>query len=87
MGQVETSQGGVLLSYVNLKVRQGFWTWLEGKLFLPERGFEESPKALRERLGIPKSLCFKTQVERAWELSEGVISRGLSFERVGFDTL
>jgi SRSO17 transposase len=26
MGEVETSQVGVLLSYVNLKVAQGFWT-------------------------------------------------------------
>ena len=49
--------------------------------------FEETHKALRERLGIPKSLCFKTKVELAWELIEGVISRGLSFEGVGFDTL
>ena len=87
MGKVETSQVGVLLSYVNLKVAQGFWTWLDGKLFLPEGWFEESHKTLRERLGIPKSLCFKTQVELAWELIEGVISRGLSFELVGFDTL
>src|SRR5205823_8172097 len=29
MGKVETSQAGVLLSYVNLKVAQGFWTWLK----------------------------------------------------------
>jgi hypothetical protein len=77
----------VLLSYVNLKVAQGFWTWLDGKLFLPQGWFEESHKTLRERLGIPKSRLFKTKVELAWELIEGVISRGLSFERVGFDTL
>jgi hypothetical protein len=28
---------------------------------LPEGWFEESHKALRERLGIPKSCCFKTK--------------------------
>jgi hypothetical protein len=33
MGKVETSQVGVLLSYVSLKVAQGCWTWLDGKLF------------------------------------------------------
>ena len=87
LGKVETSQVGVLLSYVNLKGAQGFWTWLDGKLFLSEGGFEESHKRLRERLGIPKSCCFKTKVELAWELIEGVVSRGLPFERVGFDTL
>jgi SRSO17 transposase len=95
MGKVETSQVGVLLSYVNLKpapccdrgVAQGFWTWLDGKLFLPEGWFEESHKALRECLGIPKSRVFKTKVELAWERIEGVMRRGLSFERGGFDTL
>jgi hypothetical protein len=42
---------------------------------------------LRERLGIPKSRLFKTKVERTWELIEGMMSRGLSLERVDFDTL
>ena len=74
------------LSYVNLQVAHGFWTWLEGRLFRPQGGLEASPKTVRECVGIPKSLCFKTKVERAWELIEGVISGGLSFELVGFDT-
>jgi SRSO17 transposase len=28
LGKVEMSQVGVLLSYVNLKVAQGFWSWI-----------------------------------------------------------
>jgi hypothetical protein len=69
---VETSQVGVLVSYVNLKVAQGFWTWLDGRLFLPQGWFEESHKTLRKRLGMPESLCFKNL---AWELIEGVMGR------------
>jgi SRSO17 transposase len=86
LGKVETSQVAVLLSYVNLTVVQGFCTWLDGKLFLPEGWFAEGHKTSRERVGIPVSLGFKTKVELAWELLEGVMSRGLAFERVGFDT-
>src|SRR5205823_11152712 len=86
MGNVETRPVRVWLSYMNLQVAHGFWTWLEGRLFRPQGGLEASPKTVRECVGIPKSLCFKTKVERAWELIEGVISGGLSFELVGFDT-
>jgi hypothetical protein len=38
MGKVETSQVGVLLSYVNLKVAQGLWTWPEGRRSCPKGG-------------------------------------------------
>jgi hypothetical protein len=40
MGKVETSPVGVLLSSVNLKVAQGFWTWLE-------RGRADAQRAIR----------------------------------------
>jgi hypothetical protein len=36
--------------------------WVRAR-FLPEGGLEESHKRVRERLGIPKSRLFKTQVE------------------------
>lgn len=87
MGKVETSQVGVFLSYVNLKVGHGFWTWIEGNLFLPEVWFEDSHKERRQRLGIPEALQFKTKVELAWEGIAGVIAHGVPFEVVGFDTL
>ena len=86
-GKVETSQVGVLLSYVNLTVASGFWTWLTGKLFLPEAWFEASYQKRRQRLGIPESLRFKTKVELAWDGIAEVIAGGLAFEIVGFDSL
>ena len=87
LGKVETSQVGVLLSYVNLTVAAGFWTWLTGKLFLPEAWFEASHQKRRKRLGIPESLRFKTKVELAWDGIAEVIAGGLLFEMVGFDSL
>jgi len=86
LGKVETSQVGVFLSYVNLKVPQGFWTWINGKLFLPEAWFDEHHQALRESLSIPKSFNFKTKIELAWDLIKDVIDRNLPFEIVGADT-
>jgi SRSO17 transposase len=87
LGKVEMSQVGVLLSYVNLKVAQGFWSWIDGRLFLPEAWFGADQKALGKRLGIPKGLGFKTKVELAWEMIEAAITHGVPFEIVGFDTL
>lgn len=87
LGKVETSQVGVLLSYVNLTVAAGFWTWITGKLFLPEAWFEAGYRKRRKQLGIPDSLGFKTKIELAWEGIEEVIAGGLPFEIIGFDSL
>ena len=67
--------------------RVGFWTWLTGKLFLPEAWFEASYEKRRQRLGVPESLRFKTKVELAWDGIAEVIAGGLPFEIVGFDSL
>ena len=53
MGKVETSQVGVLLSYVNLKVEQGFWTWLG-----PSVGREAGLVSILAMLGIGLILLF-----------------------------
>ena len=87
LGKVETSQVGVLLSYVNLTVASGFWTWILGKLFLPEAWFEAGYQKRRKQQGMPDSLKFKTKVELAWEGIQEVMAGGLPFEIVGFDSL
>lgn len=58
LGKVEMSQGGVMLGYANLRVAQGFWSWVDGELFLPRDGFSEERKPLRERLGVPRERGF-----------------------------
>jgi SRSO17 transposase len=85
-GKIETSQVGVFLSYVNLKAPQGFWTWIKGKLFLPESWFNEDHHDLRAQLKIPNQLIFKTKVQIAWEMINEVIDQGLPFDIVSFDT-
>ena len=72
---METSQVGVLLCYVNLKLAQGFWTWVSGKLFLPECWFGEAYQARRQQLGIPADLKFKTKVELAWDGIQKIIGQ------------
>jgi SRSO17 transposase len=86
LGKVEMSQGGVLLSYVNLKVAQGFWSWIEGRLLLPEAWFGADRKTVGKRLGIPKGRGFKTKVDLAWEMIEAAITPGVPFEIGGVDT-
>ena len=49
LGKVEMSQVAVLLSYLNLKVAQGFWSWIDGALFLPKGWFEDSHQKLRQQ--------------------------------------
>ena len=87
MGKVEMSQVGVLLGDVNLKVAQGFWSWVDGERFLPREWFSEKRRPLRERLGVPQERGFQSKVDLAWTLIERAIDEEVPFECVGFDTL
>lgn len=89
MGKIETSQVGVFLCYVNLQVTQGFWTWINGKLYLPECWFEqnEDNEKRNKKLQIPSDLKFKTKIELAWDMVEEADKNGLPFEVVAFDSL
>jgi SRSO17 transposase len=87
LGKVEMSQVAVLLSYLNLKVAQGFWSWIDGALFLPEGWFGDRHQKLRRRLGVPPERGFQTKVELAWELIARALAADLAFELVGFDCL
>jgi len=89
MGKVETSQVGVFLCYANLQVAQGFWTWINGKLYLPKCWFiqDEAHEKIRNKLEIPGDLTFKTKIELAWEMIEEAHKNGLPFEIIAFDSL
>lgn len=83
LGKVEMSPVAVLLSYLNLKVAQGFWSWIDGALFLPEVWFGNRHEQLRQRWGVPQEMSFKTKVELAWELIERALAADLPFDRGG----
>ena len=87
LGKVEMSQVAVLLSYVNLTVPQGLWSWIDGELFLPKAWFEADQAARRQRLGLPKDLTFATKVELAWKLSQRARDQEIPFEMVAMDCL
>ena len=85
LGQVEMSPVAVLLSYVNLTVPQGLWTWIDGELFLPKAWFEADQAVRRQRLGLPKGLTLATKVELAWQLIQRAQDQEIPFERVAMD--
>lgn len=87
LGKVEMSQVAVLLSYVNLTLPQGLWSWIDGELFLPKAWFEADQAARRQRLGLPKDLTFATKVELAWKLIQRARDQKLPFEMVAMDCL
>ena len=87
LGKVETSQVGVFLSYANLNIPHGFWTWIKGKRYLPEKWFDEDHKALRNELGIPSNMIFKTKIQLAWEGIKELTDQCLFYVIVCFDTL
>ena len=81
------SQVAVLLSYVNLTVPQGLWSWIDGEWFLPETWFEADQAVRRQQLGLPKDLTFATQVELAWKLIQRARDQEIPFEMVAMDCL
>ena len=70
---------------MNLTVASGFWTWILGKLFLPEAWFEAGYQKRRKQQGMPDSLKFKTKVELAWEGIQEVMAGGLAQRQLFFN--
>ena len=85
LGKVDLCQVSVCLGYANLKA--GFWTLVDGELFLPEAIFAKATEKLRRRQGIPEGRSFATKLELGWEMIERAQANGLPFEVVASDTL
>ena len=71
LGKVANCQVGVFLGYAS---RQGY-TLLDGQLFVPEGWFAEDQATLREEVGMPAELSFKTKPELAVELVQALMQR------------
>jgi SRSO17 transposase len=82
-GKVDNCQVGVFLSYVN----NGYQTWVDGEVYIPESWFTEAAASKRERAGIPPERGFQTKPELGWQMIQRVYQRGLPFVAVAFDTL
>ena len=81
LGKVDMSQVGTFLAYTNGSV----WTWVDGELYLPEDWFTAEKAELREKLGIPAELKFKTKIELGWEMIQRAHANGLPFEAICCD--
>ena len=73
----------MFLSYAN----NGYHTWVDGEVFIPENWFTEEAAPRRKQAGIPSDRHFQTKPELGWQMIRRVQERGLPFEAVAFDTL
>ena len=84
VGKTANGQVGVYLGYAS---RKGY-SLIEGRLFMPEKWFEEEHTEQREECGVPEDLVFKTKPEIGLKLLENVIKRDqLAFSWVAADAL
>jgi SRSO17 transposase len=82
-GKVDNCQVGVFLGYAN----QGYQTWIDGEVFIPQSWFEAESAQRRRQAGIPPERQFQTKPELGWQMIQRVHEEGLPFAGVAFDTL
>ena len=84
VGKIANSQVGVYLGYAS---RKGH-SFLDARLFLPEKWFAETYGENRQACGVPEKLTYQTKPEIGLELLQKAIQRGeLPFQWVAADEL
>ena len=83
LGKVDMCQVGVFLALTN----DGYQTWIDGELYLPEAWFTSKNAAKRKRLGIPQERVFATKLELALKMVRQAHENGVPFEAVDCDSL
>lgn len=83
LGKVDVCQVGVFLSLTN----NGYQTWIDGELFLPQAWFSDEYAAKRHRLGLPPERRFATKLELALQMVKRAQARGIPFVAVDCDSL
>ncbi|HEY8475783.1 MAG TPA: IS701 family transposase [Chloroflexota bacterium] len=82
LGKVANCQSAVVAGYASAKG----YTFVDRRLYLPERWFTEAYAARRARCGVPPDRTFQTKAELAWQLIATLHQRGvLPFQWVTFD--
>jgi len=71
-GKVDNCQAAVFVAYAS---RKGH-TLLDRRLYLPQEWFEASSQARWQRCQIPQGTRFRTKLELAWEMIEGLLAQG-----------
>lgn len=83
LGKVDECQVGVFGAVAN----NGYATWADGELFLPEVWFSAAYAAKRQRLGLPAERTFATKLELALRLVDRLQANDVPFEAVDCDSL
>ena len=71
VGKIANCQQGVFAAYVS---RKGY-TFLDCRLYLPEKWFDEGHALLRQRYGVPGALQFQTEPQLALEMLHELVER------------
>jgi len=72
LGKVCSCQVGVFVGYAS---RKGY-TLVGGQLFVPQDWFGEQMAALRQQVGLPSELTFRTKPQLAVDLLQAIATRG-----------
>jgi SRSO17 transposase len=83
LGKIEMSQVGVFLGLTN----DGYQTWVDGELYLPEKWFTDAYAARRKQVGIPQERAFATKLELALQMIDRVHQNDLPFCAIDCDSL
>jgi len=83
LGKVEMSQVAVFLALTN----DGYQTWVDGELYLPEKWFTDAYAARRKQVGIPQERAFATKLELALQMIDRVHQNDLPFCAIDCDSL
>jgi SRSO17 transposase len=77
LGKVCSCQVGVFVGYASLKG----YSLVGGQLFIPQDWFGEQMAGLRQEVGLPTELTFRTKPQIAVELLQAIAARGILLGR------
>jgi len=83
LGKVDMCQVGVFLALTN----DGYQTWVDGELYIPQAWFLPKNAAKYKRIGIPEEQTFATKLEIGLTLIQRAHENGIPFDAVDCDSL
>lgn len=82
LGKVDMCQVGVFMSLTN----NGYQTWINGELYVPEAWFLPENAEKYKRIGFPEGQEFQTKLDLALKLVKQACESGIPFDAVDCDS-
>jgi len=82
LGKVDMCQVGVFASLTN----NGYQTWINGELYVPEAWFAPENAEKYKRIGFPEEQTFQTKLELALKMVKQACENGIPFDAVDCDS-